>query len=91
METQATRIIAKFGMTQQQLGEALGEAQSTIATWKARGTIPGYQHPTVRELAERLGVTLTLDDWFPPALPDATTAPANRQSGKRNTSNGRAA
>jgi hypothetical protein len=63
------------------MAEALGEAPSTVQSWKAVGRIPATKQPGVLAAAGRLGIAITTDDVvFPMGREDApgeTTLSAN--------------
>lgn len=63
MDTQADRIIRKFG-TQTTLAQAIGVQQSAVAAWKKRGFIPSRQQGRILDAARRTGIDLTPDDFF---------------------------
>jgi len=62
--TYAHAIIEKFGGVRA-AAAALGYAPSTVQGWKNRGSIPDEQKPVVLNAAERRGVPVTRDDFWP--------------------------
>lgn len=44
------------------MAEALGEAPSTVGSWKAVGRIPATKQPAVLDAAKRLGLAVTAED-----------------------------
>jgi len=61
----ARAIVLKFGGTRP-LADMLGHAHTTtVQGWIARSQIPVRQIPIVLEVARRVGVELTLEDFFP--------------------------
>lgn len=63
MQSQADRIIAKFG-TQTKLAEALGCRQSVISGWKLRGFIPASRHNEVVEAGRKCGIEISGADFL---------------------------
>lgn len=64
MDTQAARIIRKFG-SQAALAKAIGRKSNTISAWLKVGWVPAHRQDSVRTAARKLGIELTMDDWFP--------------------------
>lgn len=63
METQAKRIIDKFGGVYP-LARALGHKNpTTVQGWLSRGFVPPRQHEPVWEAAQREGIDLVLSDF----------------------------
>ena len=58
-------------MTQEQLGNALSAAQSTVAYWDKTGRFPSCKQAVIRQLAKEKGIDWD-DRWFfePPRDPD---------------------
>lgn len=50
-----------FGGTRK-MALAMGEAPSTVQSWKATGRIPAHRQPAVLETARELGLEITADD-----------------------------
>lgn len=67
METQPT-LFAKFGGTRK-MAEVLGEAPSTVQSWKTAERIPAHKQPLVLERARQVGINITADEVvFPMGL-----------------------
>lgn len=64
----ANRMVAKFG-GKSALAAAISEPESTVRGWIERSTIPVKYHRPIVDAADRLGITLTEEDWFGRALP----------------------
>jgi hypothetical protein len=63
MDTQAKRIIEKFGGVYP-LARALGHRNpTTVQGWLSRGFIPPRQHEPIWEAAKRDGVAVSLADF----------------------------
>jgi hypothetical protein len=63
MDTQAKKIIEKFGGVYP-LARALGHKNpTTVQGWLSRGFIPPRQHDPIWEAAKRDGVALSLADF----------------------------
>lgn len=83
METQADRVIAKFGgirpMAEKLSTPDTPVAHTTVQRWKETGFIPAKRQPFVLEKAREHGIPLTPADFFPPDPPEpqppATAAP----------------
>jgi len=74
MDTQAKRIIQKFGGVYP-MARALGHKNpTTVQGWLNRGFIPPRQHNGVWEAAQRGGVDLNLADFAAVALPSSPEA-----------------
>lgn len=53
------------------MAELLGEAPSTVQSWKTAGRIPAQKQPLVLEKAKQAGIELTAEDVvFPMGLPE---------------------
>ena len=64
MDTQARRIIARFG-SQKRLAELLGCGPTVVQGWADRGFIPAPRQGEIRRLARQHGIVLAETDWFP--------------------------
>ena len=64
IKTPWQRVFAKFGMTQRELGKAIGRDGAKInrAIKSDEGLINGKDQKKLLELASRVGVDLTADD-----------------------------
>lgn len=51
------------------MAKALGRSSSTIHGWKDRGSIPDAEKPVVLAAAQRMGVTISRDDFWPGEFP----------------------
>lgn len=66
------------------MAEALGEAPTTVQSWKAVGRIPATKQPAVLEAAKRLGLEIRAEDVvFPMGVSECPTtvdpSPGNSQ------------
>ena len=67
METQPN-LFTKFGGTRK-MAEVLGEAPSTVQSWKTAERIPAHKQPLVLERARQVGINITADEVvFPMGL-----------------------
>lgn len=74
MDTQAKKIIDKFGGVYP-LARALGHKNpTTVQGWLSRGFVPPRQHEPVWEAAKREGIDLSLSDFA--AVPAAASGEA---------------
>ncbi len=76
MDSQAKRIIDKFGGVYP-LARALGHRNpTTVQGWQMRGFIPPRQHNRIWAAAQRDGVALDLADFAAVTLSPADAAPS---------------
>lgn len=82
-------LFDQFGGTRK-MAELLGEASSTVQSWKSAGRIPAFKQPDVLAKAQELGLDVTAEDIiFPLGRDDiaegdfasATKSDANIRSG----------
>jgi hypothetical protein len=74
MDTQAKKIITKFGGVYP-LARALGHKNpTTVQGWLSRGFVPPRQHERIWDAAKRDGIDLSLSDFA--AISDASTEAA---------------
>ncbi|MEP0323265.1 carph-isopro domain-containing protein [Bauldia litoralis] len=64
LDTQAHRIIAKFG-TASRLARLLGHRNSsTVSGWKSTGLIPQRWHRDILRLAQQEGIEMSSNDFL---------------------------
>jgi hypothetical protein len=71
METEST-LFARMGGIRK-MAELIGEAPSTVQSWKNTGRIPAQKQPLVLDRAKAVGIEITADDVVFPMGTDAPT------------------
>jgi hypothetical protein len=86
--TTASNLFDRFGGIRP-MAEAVGEAPSTVQSWKNVGRIPATKQPDVLAAAERCGIIVTAEDVvfpmgrdFAGSLPGSSTGNAEDISGQ---------
>jgi len=72
-------IFDKFGGTRK-MATALGEAPSTVNSWKASGRIPAHRQPAVLEKARELDLDVSAEDIVFPLGGGEAASIASQQS-----------
>lgn len=74
MDTNSTLFDRLGGI--RKTADLLGEAPSTVQSWKASGRIPAHKQPLVLERAEAAGIEISAEDVvYPLGKPTADATP----------------